>query len=212
MATQFLADACRADRGQTGVTRTKSRMDIELINRCFFPADHLIKADVAIVFGMNDPKRPGERAAELYHQGVARRLLFTGGYNSRVGASEAHHMARNVLASGVPPDAILVEDEAKNTDENVRLSKILLEKKIGLDNVRSVILLTIHYHFRRAYIAMRRHFPPNVMIGWASYPSCHYRSDGWSEAERGQQNILSEIEKIERYYGLTLSDIGRQPL
>ncbi|MGE0845704.1 MAG: YdcF family protein [Flavobacteriaceae bacterium] len=180
---------------------------IERIGRCFFPPDRRLRADVAIVFGMSAPERPVERAVELFNAGIVRRLLFTGGYNERLGRAEADEMAVLANGQGVPAEAILIEDRARNTEENIELSCRLLEDRWGAAGVGSVMLLTIHYHLRRAHLAARRRIPEDVALGWTCYPSLHYTSRNWFEVERGRRDVTSEIEKIERYYGLKLADL-----
>lgn len=184
--------------------------DISLISRCFFPPDNPGPADVGIVFGMNDPRRPARQAIELFHAGAVRRLLFTGGHNDRLGTSEARAMARLAQEGGVPPDAILIEDQARNTDENVRFSKRLLERRFGAGGVDSAMLLTIHYHLRRALLAAGRQFSPRVALRWTCYASLHYDSQTWFEVERGRRDVLSESRKIEQYYGIPLAELLRQ--
>lgn len=185
--------------------------DIERIGRCFFPPEHRVRADVAIVFGMNTPQRPVERAVELFHAGAVRRLLFTGGYNPRLGAVEAHEMARLAQAAGVPANAILIEDRARHTEENVDLSRQLLEHRSETDGLGPVMLLTIHYHLRRAHLAARRRLPAETELGWACYPSVHYTAQNWFAVERGRRDVMAEIGKIERYYGVTLDHLLDRP-
>ncbi len=184
--------------------------EIDSISRCFFPPDRLIQADVAIVFGMNDPGRPVDRAAELFHSGMIRRLVFTGGYNKRLERAEADVMATLAAARGIPADAILIEDRALNTDENIEFSYRLLMERLRSDIVGSIMLLTIRYHLRRACIAARRHFPAKTAIGWTCYESRHYNSANWFEAAHGCRDVITEIQKIDRYYGLTFAEIMKQ--
>jgi vancomycin permeability regulator SanA len=179
--------------------------DIEDISRCFFPPDRPMRADVAIVFGMNAPQRPVDRAVELFHAGTVRQLLFTGGHNDRLGAVEAVEMARLARAAGVPDAAILVEDRALNTEENVDFSWRLLERRFESGDVGSVMLLTIHYHLRRAHLAARRRLPAGIAVCWTCYPSLHYTARNWFEVERGRRDVMAEVGKIERYYGMTLA-------
>lgn len=186
------------------------REDIESIGRCFFPPDRLMQADVAIVFGMSDPKRPADKAIELFHAGMIRQLVFTGGYNKSLGHAEAHVMAKLAAESGIPASAMLIEDKALNTDENVSLSYGLLSERLGTGRTGSIMLLTIRYHLRRAYIAARRHFPAETAICWTCYESRHYTSENWFEVDRGRRDVMTEIEKIDRYYGLTLDEVARR--
>lgn len=118
-------------------------------------------------------------------------------------------MAELARGRGVPAEAILIEDQARNTSENIRFSYALLERSLGLASLRSVMLLTIHYHLRRAFLAARSRFPPEIGLLWACYASLYYTADNWSEVERGRRDVMAEIQKIKSYYGLTLSDLLR---
>lgn len=185
-------------------------MDTDLIGSCLFLEDNLIEADVAIVFGMNDWQRPAERAIELYRSGKARFLLFTGGFNSNLGECEAVAMSDFARKAGLPDRAILMESRAAHTEENMLFSKEILETHPELRELRSAILVTIHYHLRRAILAARRHLPAPVELGWTTYPSRHYSASDWYKSARGRSNATSEVAKIGKYYAVSLTDLAGQ--
>jgi uncharacterized SAM-binding protein YcdF (DUF218 family) len=164
-----------------------------------FVADRVIPADVAIVFGVTTWKRPAARAVELHRAGLARRLLFTGGFNARIGAVEAREMAREAMTLGVPASDILVEDRAANTSENLAFSRLILEKALGLDGVASIMLVAIQFHMRRVLMTAERTFPPRIAIATASYPSVAYSARDWRGSPRGRRDVASEIRKIRLY-------------
>ena len=64
---------------------------------------------------------------------------------------------------------------------------------MGVAELRSILLVTIHYHIRRAIIAARRHFPCSIEIGWVCYPSMHYSSSDWRHSRLGRENVASEL-------------------
>jgi uncharacterized SAM-binding protein YcdF (DUF218 family) len=178
-------------------------MDLTRVAEYIFVPDNFLDADVAIVLGMSDWRRPVMRAVELYREGHVRRLLFTGGYNSKIKATEATEMAALATACRVPEANILVEPRAAHTDQNMTFSRELLDARIGLAELRSILLVTIHYHSRRAIIAARRHFPTSIEIGWVCYPSKHYSSSNWRYSPHGREHVLSEVSKIEKYYAVS---------
>jgi uncharacterized SAM-binding protein YcdF (DUF218 family) len=184
-------------------------MDIDLVSECFFLPDAPVDADAALVFGMNDWRRPTARAVALYRTGQARKLLFTGGFNAKIGATEAEEMAAFARDCGVPESDILVEPRARHTGENVQFARDIIEAAFGPGAAPSLMLVTIHYHLRRALIAARKYFPPPVKIGWSCYPSRHYSASDWFETPQGRAAVESEIGKIEKYYALGLSDLAR---
>lgn len=185
-----------------------SPFDVDAVGRIFFPPDRRAKADTALVFGMSSPARPAACAVELFRAGLVERLLFTGGFNELLGRPEAHAMAEFACHCGVPDEAILIEDQARNTDENIAFSKSLLDERFGHKKIRSLMLVTVHYHLRRAHIAARRHFSADVELYWMSYPHLGYTSANWFDAEKGRNDVQAEIDKIERYYGITLKDLA----
>ena len=181
-------------------------MDLTQVGEYIFAPDNLLDADVAIVLGMSDWRRPVTRAVELYKEGRVGRLLFTGGYNLKIEATEAREMAALALASGVPEANILVEPRAGHTDQNMRFSRELLDASIGPTELRSILLVTIHYHIRRAVLAARRHFPSPIEIGWVCYPSRHYSSSNWRYSHHGREHVRSEISKMEKYYAVSVRE------
>lgn len=111
-------------------------------------------ADCIIGFGCYNEDIP-RRAAQLYRDGYAPRVLFTGalGRNTRFmwTESEACRFARIAAEEGVPESAILVEDRATNTAENIHFSRQLLEDR-GIPTER---ILGVHkpYMERRVWAA-----------------------------------------------------------
>lgn len=187
-------------------------LNTDFITRCMFIGDAPTRANVAIVLGNTIWKQPANRAIQLYRSGQAERLLFTGGINRKLDEREAHMMARYAREAGVPDDAILIEPEATNTEHNFVYARQVMETQLPGGVPTSVLVVAIHFHVRRAVLAARRHLPPSVAIGWVSYPSIHYGSSEWSQSEKGRADVQSEIEKISRYYGVSLGDLAEQGL
>lgn len=97
--------------------------------------------------------RVARRAAQLFLDGVGTYIVFSGG-SGKLTASvfdkpEAEIFADIALEMGVPAEKIVVESESSNTGENVRFTRVLLEKT-GLD-VRSFILVQKPYMERRTF-------------------------------------------------------------
>ena len=87
------------------------------------------KADCIVGFGCYN-EDVARRAAQLYHQGYAPRILFTGalGRNTRNMwiEGEAERFARIAVQEGVPKRDILLEQRASNSGENLIFSRRLL--------------------------------------------------------------------------------------
>jgi uncharacterized SAM-binding protein YcdF (DUF218 family) len=102
-------------------------------------------------------QRRTERAVELWRQGAAPRIVFTGASEGPrpSEASVAAEAARNL---GMPESAQTLEDRSTNTLENARNSRELLGP------VR-VLVVTDTYHVLRAEIVFRREFPEADVVG-----------------------------------------------
>ena len=118
------------------------------------------KADVIVGFG-NFNTDIARRAAQLYHQGYAPKILFTGGLGRNTEGMlpepEAMRFARVAMECGVPEGAILLEDKSRNTKENIEFTRTLLEKQ-GIPHGH---ILGVHQPFmeRRIVAAMGVYWP-----------------------------------------------------
>ncbi|QTA34066.1 YdcF family protein [Streptomyces sp. CA-256286] len=112
---------------------------------------------VAIGLGSHD-LGVADAAAGLYKRGMAPLIVFTGATSAttreHMPRGEAVHYRERALELGIPPSAVLVEPSARNTGENIRFSKALLEQA-GVD-VASVLLVSKPYEERRAYATARK--------------------------------------------------------
>ena len=118
------------------------------------------KADVIVGFG-NFNTDIARRAAELYRQGYASKVLFTGGLGRNTEGllpePEAVRFAKVAMACGVPESDILLEDRSRNTKENIDFTRQLLEER----NVPHGKILGVHQPFmeRRITAAMGVYWP-----------------------------------------------------
>ncbi|MEU2470417.1 YdcF family protein [Streptomyces sp. NPDC012842] len=115
---------------------------------------------VAIGLGSHD-LGVADTAADLYKRGMVSLIVFTGATSpttrERMPRGEAVHYRERALELGVPSSAVLVEPRARNTGENIRLSRALLAEA-GVD-VESVLLISKPYEERRAYATTRKLWP-----------------------------------------------------
>ena len=107
------------------------------------------KADCIVGFG-NFNTNIARRAAELYHQGYAPRILFTGGLGRNTThlftEPEAVRFAKVAMECGVPEADIILEDKSTNTKENIDFMREIFEKQgIPHDHV-----LGVHQPFMEA--------------------------------------------------------------
>lgn len=119
-----------------------------------------VKADCIVGFG-NFNTNIARRAAELYHQGYAPKILFTGGLGRNTTRlftePEAVRFAKVAMDCGVPKEDIILEDKSTNTKENIDFMRAIFEKQgIPHDHV-----LGVHQPFmeRRIVAALGVYWP-----------------------------------------------------
>ena len=101
-----------------------------------------VKADLIVGFG-NFNTDIARRAAELYHQGYAPKILFTGGLGRNTKSlfpePEAVRFAKVAVECGVPAQDIILEDKSTNTKENIEFTReILVSQSIAHNHVLGV--------------------------------------------------------------------------
>jgi len=104
-------------------------------------------ADVIVVGGSGTRTDMADRAVELYHQGIAPIIVFSGFAHPKFGINEADMLADYANAHGVPENAIIREPRATNTGLNIRLTQVALRER-SLD-IERVILVHKPYMTRR---------------------------------------------------------------
>ena len=120
----------------------------------------LQKADCIVGFG-NFNTDIARRAAELYHEGWAPKILFTGGLGRNTEGlllePEAVRFANVAMACGVPEEDIILEPKSTNTKENIEFTREKL-KTLNLSHPR---ILGVHQPFmeRRIKAAMGVYWP-----------------------------------------------------
>jgi uncharacterized SAM-binding protein YcdF (DUF218 family) len=118
--------------------------------------DHARPSDVIIFLGggMERDNQPGppmirraDHAANLWHQGIAPYIICTGGTPGWATRSEADGCAELLQARGVPSEAIVLESQARSTEENAEYSKQIMESR----GWRMAVLVSDGYHMLRAH-------------------------------------------------------------
>lgn len=125
----------------------------------------LVKSDCILALGSHD-LRVAERAANLYLEGWAPVIIFSGGLGNLTKEvwteTEADQFAAIAITMGVPAEAILVENKSTNTGENILFTQQLLAQK-GLDP-HSFIVVQKPYMERRSYATFKQHWPEKKLI------------------------------------------------
>ena len=125
----------------------------------------IAKADAIMVLCSHD-ERVAERGAQLFLDGWAPLIIFSGGQGAITktlwNEPEADRFARIAISMSVPRESILIENASTNTGENVQLTKKLLAER-GLDP-QKFILVQKPYMERRTYATFRRYWPEKEVI------------------------------------------------
>lgn len=145
-----------------------------------------VSADAAFLLGGPEEDTPDRVrwAAELYRTGGVKLLIPTGGV-LRGGRTEAENMEAMLLAAGVPKSAILLENAATITEENMTLSYPLALGALG--QADTVCIVTSRYHMTRAMHIARRLLPKAVTVKGFSGPV-----EDWQHQDAMRRKVLAE--------------------
>ena len=160
----------------------------------------LEKADVILVLGSHD-LRVAERGAEVWLQGWAPLLVFSGGLGNLTQhiwkESEADQFARIAMDLGVPAEAILVENKSTNTGENIVFSRKLLQQHNH--DPASFIVVQKPYMERRSYATFKKHWPEKQIF--VTSPQIPFEDYPMSEIpmEKVINIMVGDLQRIKHY-------------
>ena len=162
------------------------------------------KADVIVGFG-NFNTDIARRAAELYHQGYAPKVLFTGGLGRNtkklMTEPEAVKFAKVAMECGVPEADLILEDKSENTKDNIVFTRELLESR-GIPHKH---ILGVHQPFmeRRIMSAMGVYWPEQSFAVTSPQVTIPYyleraKQQGMTE-NASVSVIVGDFQRIELY-------------
>ena len=126
--------------------------------------------DVIVVGGAGPRVDMADRAAELYVNGVAPIVVFSGFAHPDFGINEAELLRDRAVKLGVPSEAISIETRATNTGLNIVLSAEMLSRQ-GI-RVDSVVLVHRPFMARRFLATAEAQWPspqPRFYVTSANY-------------------------------------------
>ena len=132
------------------------------------------KADVIVGFGCYDEDIP-KRCAQLYHEGYAPYVAFSGGLGRNTSGlwtqPEAQRFAEIAVGEGVPRENIILEDKSTNSAENL----LFTPKVLAQQNIKAECIIAVHkpYMERRLYAAMQVYWPQVRAIYTSPQVSLH---------------------------------------
>jgi uncharacterized SAM-binding protein YcdF (DUF218 family) len=117
--------------------------------------DFAQESDVIVVLGagLQPNNRPGpalirrtDQAAKLWEQGIADRIICSGGFGLNRERSEADGCAELLRGHGIPAEAILLEEQSRSTEENaIYTGEVMTE-----NGWQTAVLVSDGYHLLRA--------------------------------------------------------------
>ena len=131
-------------------------------------------AEVAILLG-GAPIRAVERArwaVKLWHSGRVKYIVPSGGVawdyeGERL--TECELMTRIMLAGGVPAEAIIPENEATTTKENMIYATLQINRRTKLKGFDHIIIVTSETHMKRSLALARAYWPRKFTV--SAYPT-----------------------------------------
>lgn len=153
------------------------------------------KADAIVVVSGGDTTARTEAGITLYKQGWGDYLVLSGAAFDKTGPSNAATMRLQAREAGVPDSAILIDEEAMNTQQNAANSQSIFKER----NFKDVILVTSGYHQRRASLEFNKR-AENTII--RNYPVVSDSDWGWYwwATPRGWWLAVGEVVKVIAFY------------
>ena len=162
----------------------------------------LERMDCILVLGSHD-LRVAERGAEIYLQGWAPLIVFSGGLGNLTRHiwkdPEADQFAAIAVQKGVPEKAILIENQSTNTGENILFTQRLLQK----NNVQPLSFIVVQkpYMERRSYATFMKHWPDkHLLVTSPQIPFDQYAT-GPIPMESIINNMVGDLQRIKVYPG-----------
>src|ERR1043166_2379759 len=135
----------------------------------------LLSITAVVIWGRREAKRPAQaiiimgaaqyrgkpspvlrarldHGIQLWRQGLARRIILTGGTGEGDTTSEAATGRRYAVEQGIPDTVLMLETDGRTTEESVRNAAALVVTQAS----RSVILVSDPFHMLRLSILARR--------------------------------------------------------
>ncbi len=128
--------------------------------------NHVLSKAHAILVLCSYDKAVAERGAQLWLDGWAPLLIFSGGLGSITSRlwrePEADQFAQIAVGMGVPKDRILTENRSTNTGENILFTRQLLAER-HID-IGKFLLVQKPYMERRSYATFRKLWPDKELV------------------------------------------------
>lgn len=155
------------------------------------PQSKLSKVDAIVAVSGGDTAARTAEAAQLYRDGYAPKVIFSGAALDPNSPSNAAAMAKIAEKAGVPIKAIELDEAAMDTKQNASGVSAIVER----DKLNSIILVTSPYHQRRVYTVFRQALGKNFTIINHSSTDKEWRRSHWWATDYSRNLTISEAQK-----------------
>ena len=182
------------------------------ITEFIFQEDLPQKADFIFIPGSGYGEL-AEKAAELYHQGYAKKIIASGKYSilnkrfegavspkkycGRSYETESDFLKAVLLDCNVNENDIIQEKQSTFTFENAIYSRILLEKDTDVNQCipEKAILVCQAFHAARSRMYFEYIFPETEFLVCPAITQ-GISKENWMKNEKGRKIVLGEMERI----------------
>ncbi len=125
----------------------------------------------------------------------------TGRWQREAGAPLAHLMRDELVARGVSPDQILMQDRSTNTQEDVELGlKLLAEHGLAM---ASLTFASKAHHSGRCRLTLHQ-AEPTRPLGILTFPGVYdgvpIRKEDWAQHDIARRRVFGEYQRILKYF------------
>lgn len=188
------------DTERSATIPEEHRADVETLWEYHNMHHELRPCDVGIGLGSHDPG-VAIIATDLYHRGFYPLLVFSGANApttvERFPRGEAVHYREYAIEHGVPAEAVLVEPEATNTQQNFELTRALLTAQ-GI-TARSAIVMSRPYQQRRAYATAKKIWPELDVICASNPLALDDYVTSIGDVKKVIDMLVGDTQRIEEY-------------
>lgn len=167
--------------------------------------NHIIrKSDIIVGFGSHD-LHVAQRCAQLFLDGYANMIIFTGGFGRITkniwNMAEADKFAEIAVSMGVPRDRILIENNSTNTGENIKNTKNLINN-LNL-SINSYIIVDKPYRERRTFATLKKQWSEiNFTITSPQYSYedyCEFYSSSSISKHKFISIMVGDLQRVDLY-------------
>lgn len=155
------------------------------------PQSKLSKVDVIVAVSGGDTAARTAEAVQLYRDGYAPKIIFSGAALDPNSVSNAKAMAIIAQKQGVPAEAIELDEAAMDTRQNASDVANIVKH----DDYKSIILVTSPYHQRRVYTVFRQALGKDLTILNHSSADKLWRRSHWWATDYSRNLTISEVQK-----------------